>query len=66
MADEKKPGFAEKLETLNEIVAKIESGSLPLEESIKLYEQAKKLVEELEKQLEEAQKKIGEFEEVNK
>lgn len=62
---EKTPNFGEKLDNLNKIVSKIESGSLELEESLKLYEEAKKLIAELEAQLEDAKAKIGGFEEVN-
>lgn len=53
--------FEEKLNRLNEIVSKIEGESLPLQESLALYQEGKKLINELSKELEEAEKKIGEL-----
>lgn len=61
MANEK-IDFEKSLARLQEIVDKIEKETLPLEESIKLYEEGKKLISVLEKTLKEAEAKIGELE----
>lgn len=61
MADKKEKSFEEKLTRLNEIVSKVETETLPLEESMKLYEEGKALVVELTKTLDDAEKKIGKF-----
>lgn len=61
MANEK-INFEKSLARLQEIVDKIEKETLPLEESIKLYEEGKKLISVLEKTLKEAEAKIGELE----
>jgi exodeoxyribonuclease VII small subunit len=39
----KKASFEEALERLNEIVKKLEAGDVPLEESMKLYEEGMRL-----------------------
>ena len=56
-----KVDFEKSLARLNEIVSKIENETLPLEESIKLYEEGKKLIDVLEKTLKEAEDKIAEL-----
>ena len=61
MANEK-IDFEKSLARLQEIVDKIEKETLPLEESIKLYEEGKKLISVLEKTLKEAETKIAELE----
>ena len=58
---EEKIEFEKSLKRLEEIVAKVEGETLPLEESIKLYEEGKKLITTLEKALKEAEAKIGEL-----
>jgi exodeoxyribonuclease VII small subunit len=50
--------FEDKLFRLNEIVKKIESENLPLDESVKLYEEAMKLSKELEEELKAAKAKV--------
>ncbi len=55
---EKKDSFETRLERLKEIVAKVESGNLSLEESVRLTEEGKALGEALEEELEEARKRI--------
>lgn len=62
MAEKKEKSFEEKLARLNEIVDKVEGETLPLEESLKLYEEGNTLIKELEEALKEAEKKIGQFE----
>jgi exodeoxyribonuclease VII small subunit len=67
MAVEKKEKtFEEKLSRLNEIVDKVENETLPIEESMKLYEEGNALIKELELTLKEAEKKIGTLNEVKK
>jgi exodeoxyribonuclease VII small subunit len=50
--------FEDKLFRLNEIVKKMESENLPLDESVKLYEEAMKLSKELEEELKAAKAKV--------
>jgi exodeoxyribonuclease VII small subunit len=50
--------FEDKLFRLNEIVKKMESENLPLDESVKLYEEAMKLSKELEDELKAAKAKV--------
>ena len=59
--EEKKIDFEKSLKRLDEIVHKIESETLPLEESLKLYEEGRKLISALESALKEAEDKIGEL-----
>lgn len=58
MASEKKLDFEKEIKRLDEIVEKISSKALPLEESLKLYEEGNKIIAELEKALQEAEEKI--------
>ena len=58
---EEKIEFEKSLERLEEIVAKVEGETLPLEESLKLYEEGKKLITSLEKTLKEAERKVEEL-----
>jgi exodeoxyribonuclease VII small subunit len=65
MAEEKKEkSFEEKLDRLNAIVEKVESETLPLEESIALYEEGSALIKDLEKTLKDAQDKIGKYQKI--
>ena len=57
MSEEKKT-FESRLARLNEIVAKIEGETLPLDEAMKAYEEGKKLIESLQKELKEAEEKV--------
>ncbi|MDO5330186.1 MAG: exodeoxyribonuclease VII small subunit [Bacillota bacterium] len=56
--------FEQKLERLSEIVSKLEGDTLPLEESMKLYEEGTTLIKELEEELSKAEEKIGSFTEI--
>ena len=56
--EEKKLDFEKSLKRLDEIVYKIETETLPLEESLKLYEEGRKLIASLEDALKEAEQKI--------
>lgn len=55
---EKKDSFEARLERLKEIVSKVESGNLSLEESVRLTEEGRALGKALEEELEEARKRI--------
>lgn len=50
--------FEDQLNRLEEIVGRMESGDLTLDESLKLYEEGVKLSQSCSKRLEEAQKRI--------
>ena len=52
--------FEERLNKLGEIVGELEGKALPLDESLKLFEEGKKLCESLSKELEEAKLKVEE------
>lgn len=64
--EKKEKTFEEKLTRLNEIVEKVENETLPIEESLKLYEEGNALIKELEATLKEAEKKIGTLNEIKK
>lgn len=51
--------FEEKLNRLEEIVQKIDSNTLGLEESMKVYEEGMNIIKDLEKTLEEANAKFA-------
>ena len=55
---EKKKDFAKQLDRLDEIVDEVSSKSLPLDESLKLYEEGMKIIKELETALKEAEEKV--------
>jgi len=55
---EKKKTFAEALEGLEKIVTEIESGDVPLEESIEKYAEGIKLIKQCRTILDAAEKKI--------
>lgn len=50
--------FKDKLKRLDEIVEQISSMSLPLDESIKLYEEGSGIIKNLEQELKDAESKI--------
>lgn len=58
MAERKKVSFEESCLRLEEIIAKLEDEKLPLDESVKLYEEGMKLVVKCNKELEDAERKI--------
>lgn len=58
MTEEKKTDFEKETKRLDEILEQISSKALPLDESLKLYEEGNKIIARLEKALEEAQEKI--------
>ncbi|HPY79449.1 MAG: exodeoxyribonuclease VII small subunit [Erysipelotrichaceae bacterium] len=50
--------FEEELKRLDEIVSKISSKTLPLEESLKLYQEGQEIIVKLSKLLKEAEEKV--------
>ncbi|GJM15364.1 MAG: exodeoxyribonuclease 7 small subunit [Thermodesulfobacteriota bacterium] len=50
--------FEDSMKELREIVDKLQSGNLPLEESIKLFQEGTKLIAFSHKKLDEIQKKV--------
>ena len=50
--------FEKEMKRLDEIVAKISSQDLPLDESLSLYKEGQEIVKKLEKALEAAQEKV--------
>lgn len=63
---EKSINFEEELKHLDEIVNKIEGNVLPLDESIKLYEEGSKIIKKLETALKDAEKKMAKVIETDK
>lgn len=55
---EKQIDFAKQSERLDQIVQEISSQALPLEKSLKLYEEGMKIIKELETALQEAESKV--------
>ena len=55
---EKKIDFAKEIARLDEIVDEVSSKALPLDESLKLYEEGIKIIKELEEALKEAEAKV--------
>ena len=55
MAEKK---FEEAMKRLEDIVQSLESGDLPLEESLKIFEEGMKLISFCSKRLEEAEQKV--------
>lgn len=66
MAKEEKINFEEQLNRLNEIVSLIENEELPLDESVKLYEEGNKIIALLEEELKKAEEKIEKIVDINK
>lgn len=58
MANKETINFKQELDRLNEIVNKISSKALPLEESLKLYEEGNEIIKKLEKELVSAEEKV--------
>lgn len=64
MANKSEITFEQALKRLEEITVKLENGALPLDESMKLYEEGVKLSDLCAKQLNEAELKIKTLSEV--
>lgn len=58
MAATKKKTFDQQLESLEALVARLEEGGLPLDETLTRYEEGVKLLAELEKQLGDAEQRL--------
>lgn len=58
MTDAKEPTFEQALASLEQVVQKLEKGDLPLEESLKLYEEGVRLSRLCHGKLEEAEGRI--------
>ena len=58
MAEKKKPSLEEAIERLEKIVSEMENDKLPLEKSLKLYEEGVGLVALCSEELEAAKRKI--------
>ncbi len=59
------PTFEQKQEELEAIVARLESGNVPLDEMIRLYEQGEALYRDCAKTLESYEKRLADFEKEN-
>ena len=59
--EETKKTFEERLARLNEIVAKIEGSTLPLEEALALFQEGQSLIKGMEEELKAASAKIEEL-----
>jgi len=55
---EKKPNFESSLKELERIVSRLEEGDLPLEDSLKLFEDGVKLSRECQQRLNQAERRI--------
>lgn len=60
------PTFEQKQEQLEAIVARLESGNVPLEEMIRLYEQGEVLYRECAETLDAYEKRLSELEQKSK
>ena len=58
---ENKKTFEDKMKRLDEIVAVMDTNELPLDETLKMYEEAQQLIKELEKELKEAKEKVAKY-----
>ena len=58
MANKKNQSFEEAIENLEDIVARLESGNLPLDDSIKQFEEAMKLIGYCEQKITSAKQKV--------
>ena len=58
MAAKKTPSFEERLRRLQEVVAALENGDLPLEDSVRLYKEGLPLSRSCREQLEKARNEV--------
>ena len=63
---EKKLTFEQGMERLEEIVSKLERGEVPLDESLKLFEEGSKLVTQCSSMLDKAEQKVVRLEEAGR
>ncbi len=64
MQEDKNMSFEERLNLVQEITKKIESGVLPLEDSVKEYERGMKILAELDSDLKDMNRRITELRDV--
>jgi exodeoxyribonuclease VII small subunit len=57
-AKEREPGFEESMSALEKIVAQLESGDLPLQKALELFEEGVRLARRCQSQLEVAERKV--------
>lgn len=58
MTKSKQPNFETNLEQLDKIVTDLEQGQLPLDQSLKAFEQGVKLIRDCQKALKDAEQKV--------
>ena len=56
--EKKEAGFEEKLEAVQQLISRIESGTLPLEESVRRYEEGMNLLKTLDAELQEYSRRL--------
>ncbi len=56
--EKKEAGFEEKLEAVQQLISRIESGTLPLEESVQRYEEGMNLLKTLDAELQEYSRRL--------
>ena len=61
MNEEKSPSFESRLQRLNDIVAKIEDETLPLEQTMSLFQEGRELIDSLQKEVKEAEEKVEKY-----
>lgn len=61
MAKEKEPNFENSLEELDKMVRKLESGDLPLDEAIRVFEEGTRLRKYCEDKLKETERRIDQI-----
>ena len=57
--EKKNVSFEEKLKKLDEIVGEVENRTLPLEESVKLFNEGMQIIKEIEESLDKAEKELS-------
>ncbi len=58
MATKKKMTFEDQLNALEQLIANMENGEMPLEDSLRAYEDGMKMAEQLEKELQTATQRL--------
>ncbi len=58
MAAKKKPSFEDQLNALEQLISGMEKGEMPLEESLRAYEEGMKMASQLEQELQSATQRL--------
>lgn len=58
MAAKKKPSFEDQLNALEQLISSMEKGEMPLEESLRAYEEGMKMASQLERELQSATQRL--------